>query len=49
MRYDDSGSDTEKEYEFVRGRPLEIDIDGVEKAKLTGEVLDSMFSSPGRF
>jgi hypothetical protein len=49
MRYDDSVSETEKEYEFVRGRPLEIDIDGVGKAKLTGEVLDSMpvFSSSG--
>jgi hypothetical protein len=31
MRYDDSVSETEKEYEFVRGRPLEIDIDGSEK------------------
>jgi len=49
MPYDDSVSETEKQYEFVPGTPLEIDIDGVGKAKFTGKVLNYMpvFSTAG--
>jgi hypothetical protein len=49
MRYDDSVSDTEKQYEFVPGTPLEMDIEGVGRAKLTGQVVDYMpvFSTAG--
>ena len=48
-RYDDSVPGTEKQYEFMPGTPLEIGIDGVGKAKLTGQVVDYMpaFSTAG--
>jgi hypothetical protein len=59
MDYDDVATETEKEYEFLPGKPLPLEIDGVGKAELRGELQDYMpvFSSadeglapaPGQF